>query len=725
MKKFLLFFLFLNFISFQIKSQQVIFQKQNFAHSGQNFLMAVDYFSESENKHLQIAGSMYDFSNSVADKIDTFRFKNSKNTPFFEKRFQNTELAMLTSTEYHHFYTFHNDTLVENGCIGDFLKIKESLMLRYDSAFIRYVFPLQLGDKFNSETRKSIKIRCFSIPNIDSIRAEIRISSESEFLNIETVHIPLGTFRCLREQNLFYFSVKAFKFSSLSGGWSPAPELSHKDSTIFYRWFAENSGFPIAEAQMNTKSLVKKISVQYDSPLKMELKSVDALCKNTNTGKIVAKVSGGIPDYTFSLANGETTNLENLKAGIYAVTVTDNRNRKLTQNVSVNEPKEELTIKVQKKDVTCASKRDGEIEIQVQGGTPEYLYQWSVDSISTKITRLLPDTYRIRVIDKNHCIKTETIVIEEPQNKLTVSLTSTSAKCKSGNDGTLTANAKGGTSPYQYEWSNGAKEQTAENLAAGKYSVKVIDQRGCFVTGNGTVKEPRDKLFFTSTSKHIRCNGAATGEIALQIKGGVKPYKILWSNQSKETKLKNICAGEYFVQIIDSMGCKIYGNFTLTEPDSLKINYFAELPTNYSLGKIEVQGEGGEKPYIFLWKNQKIHNEIDSLKPKNYEITLVDSTFCSVSQKISLIPVRKAQELYNQNVFLDFRSARIPQNIHYSELIYIEIYDIFGKLLYNEKISTNIYPSQIFSLREGIYFYIISDEKHIRKFSATFSVLKY
>ncbi|MBK9103809.1 MAG: T9SS type A sorting domain-containing protein [Saprospiraceae bacterium] len=66
----------------------------------------------------------------------------------------------------------------------------------------------------------------------------------------------------------------------------------------------------------------------------------------------------------------------------------------------------------------------------------------------------------------------------------TTFLLATSSTPNSGatNDGTATALVSGGTAPYNYLWSNGGTNATITGLAAGTYTVTVIDVSGCVQT---------------------------------------------------------------------------------------------------------------------------------------------------------------------------------------------------------------------------------------------------
>ena len=71
-------------------------------------------------------------------------------------------------------------------------------------------------------------------------------------------------------------------------------------------------------------SITKYASIQISSPVNVGLATTTASCIFSNDGNIVAITNGGIPPYTYSWSNGETTNLASgLTPGYYSVYVTD------------------------------------------------------------------------------------------------------------------------------------------------------------------------------------------------------------------------------------------------------------------------------------------------------------------------------------------------------------------------------------------------------------------
>ena len=80
--------------------------------------------------------------------------------------------------------------------------------------------------------------------------------------------------------------------------------------------------------------------------------------------------------------NNETgANINNLGTGTYELTVTDNNGCTITETAIITQP-DDLTITETITDfegfeISCFGANDADINIEVNGGTPNYTYQWS------------------------------------------------------------------------------------------------------------------------------------------------------------------------------------------------------------------------------------------------------------------------------------------------------------------------------------------------------------
>ena len=85
------------------------------------------------------------------------------------------------------------------------------------------------------------------------------------------------------------------------------------------------------------------------------------------------------------------------------------------------------------------------------------------------------------VTDNNSCIVSANILISEP-DVLAVLSTVTDPTCfGNADDGSILFDVTGGTTPYQFIWSNGRDSGTEYNLSPGDYSVTITDAKGCMV----------------------------------------------------------------------------------------------------------------------------------------------------------------------------------------------------------------------------------------------------
>jgi gliding motility-associated-like protein len=99
------------------------------------------------------------------------------------------------------------------------------------------------------------------------------------------------------------------------------------------------------------------------------------------------------------------------------------------------------------------------------------------------------------VKDANNCIQTDTFEIIEPQ-PLQLELSSPiyynghNILIPGGNNGYINAIVNGGTTPFDFNWSNGATTEDLAFVTAGTYSVIVTDVNGCSTIDSITLTQP-------------------------------------------------------------------------------------------------------------------------------------------------------------------------------------------------------------------------------------------
>lgn len=148
-----------------------------------------------------------------------------------------------------------------------------------------------------------------------------------------------------------------------------------------------------------------------------------------------------------------------------------------------------------------------------------------------------------------------TLLLEVPSANLTPPSGCTTA------DGSIKAQASGGTEPYQYSVNGGTAFQASgefKNLAAGTYSITVKDANNCSTTlenltlaNSGTTLKVNEAL---ASGGGCKTN---TGAITVNASGGQAPYQYSSNGTTfgSSATLSNLAAGTYTITVKDALGC--------------------------------------------------------------------------------------------------------------------------------------------------------------------------
>lgn len=195
-------------------------------------------------------------------------------------------------------------------------------------------------------------------------------------------------------------------------------------------------------------------------------------CQGSCTGAIDVSISGGAAPFTYSWNTGATTqDLNNLCAGNYQQTITDNNGCLSTNSYVITEPAA-LVLNVAAGSIKCFGET-AQITLTASGGTSPYTF--------TGGGMLTAGTYTLSVSDANSCNASQSYTLTEPAQLSA----STNVQGSTGSNGSVTATPTGGTAPYSYGWSNAETTQTISNLAPGTYDLTVTDANGCTYTAQG------------------------------------------------------------------------------------------------------------------------------------------------------------------------------------------------------------------------------------------------
>ena len=145
-------------------------------------------------------------------------------------------------------------------------------------------------------------------------------------------------------------------------------------------------------------------------------------CNVQDSADVITNIFGGTPPYFTLWSNGDTSrNINNLQPNPllpYSISITDANGCVKNQYLTVA-PIASMKIFMSFVGVICKDDDSGEVSAYVSDGNPPFSFLWSndlstsvVDSFSSKVEGLSPDTYYLEVIDANGCIQNDTVKIK-------------------------------------------------------------------------------------------------------------------------------------------------------------------------------------------------------------------------------------------------------------------------------------------------------------------------
>ncbi len=366
-------------------------------------------------------------------------------------------------------------------------------------------------------------------------------------------------------------------------------------------------------------------------------------CFGSCDGIASANAAGGANPYTYVWTPGNFTSqtVTGLCAGSYTVTATDANSCFNTATVTfVNPPL--LTATSAFTNASCNGVCDGTAAVTPSGGTGAYSYLWSPGGQTTQsVNGLCVGTYTCIISDANNCTATATFTITEP-TLITSNETVLPANCTLC-DGSITANPAGGSGPYTFLWAPGAQTtQTISNLCPGIYTVTITDATGCSVTTPIAVSNVNGPTV-VSSSTNASCNAGCDGTGTANVTGGTAPFTYDWSPGNPPgdgtPAVTGLCAGTYFCQVTDGVGCITFASITITEPQQLAAT---AIITNVTCngnadGSITVTPTGGTGAYSYLWApGAQITPTISGQAAGTYTVTITDVNLCTITLQYTI-----------------------------------------------------------------------------------------
>lgn len=330
-------------------------------------------------------------------------------------------------------------------------------------------------------------------------------------------------------------------------------------------------------------------------------------CNHFQNGVISIAGFNGTAPYTYAIGTGTfgaSGTFNGLFSGSYTLHIKDaNGCQKDTLVILPDSVKIAGSATVTS--ILCNGDTTGAVTIGASGAFPPYTYALGTGTFGSAnaFPNLPAGTYTFHVQDTRLCYFDTTITLTQP-TRIVPGITVTNVNCNSGNDGTVTISATGGTSPYTYANGTGGYSGTTlyNGLPSGAYTFHVKDANNCIKDTTFNITQPT-VLVATVVTDTPSCNGSSNGAFTVTGTGGTAPYTYAIGTGafSSTNNFPGLAAGTYTLHVKDAHNCIKDTTITLTQPTAIGVTAQLKNSTCSTLanGKVTLTATGGTAPYTY------------------------------------------------------------------------------------------------------------------------------
>ena len=412
-------------------------------------------------------------------------------------------------------------------------------------------------------------------------------------------------------------------------------------------------------------------------------------------------IFGGVPPYTVTVTRlcdntvdttfVETTNgfeLEDLDECCYEVKITDAQGCMVTTENCVEDESPNL-VNLTPLPGPCG--QNGRLDLSFIRGTAPYtvVYNGPVSGTNTVNGNVLsiddapPGTYTFTVTDANGCTETESTVLQETENLLTINTALISNECGQYNQ--IWIDILNGTGPYAITVTRLCDNTTLTEFVSGDvgfeltdltpcdYKIAVTDAAGCMRMETVSVAPSSANLFDITMNESCDSSGFDISFIA-----GTPPYQVILSGPTSTT-LSGVtedlfvaaAPGDYMVRVVSAEGCSEM-NFAALSGDGngeLPQVSFSSTTTDLTVAFTNTSSQGTAFSWDFGDGSPLSTEENPShtyATPGNYEVCLTVSNGCGDAascQTVELAATGGVQIVIGGASSFPGNSVRIPVSI--------------------------------------------------------------
>ncbi|MGB1205428.1 MAG: choice-of-anchor L domain-containing protein [Chitinophagales bacterium] len=378
--------------------------------------------------------------------------------------------------------------------------------------------------------------------------------------------------------------------------------------------------------------------VTLDAPSITLENTIHTSCGEEN-GSITISVSGGTGTLTYAWSHDENLSgdiAENLAAGDYTIIVTDENGCEAQQTITINESSTPILSLDNTMPAACGEDI-GSATVSVVGGTGSLTYEWSHDETlnSNVASNLAGGIYNVTVSDENACSDILEIEIDAFDSPVLAELENNAASCGQA-DGSLSVSVSGGNGTMNFAWSHDEtlNTETANNLAAGEYTVTVTDENGCSDEITLSILNEDGPEMTLENTIYTSC-GEENGSITISVSGGAGTLTYVWSHDENLSGdiAENLAAGDYTIIITDENGCEAQQTITINDSSTpiLSLDNTTPAACGENIGSATISVVGGTGVLTYEWSHDETLNSnvVNDLAGGTYSVTVSDENACS------------------------------------------------------------------------------------------------
>ena len=345
-----------------------------------------------------------------------------------------------------------------------------------------------------------------------------------------------------------------------------------------------------------------------DGPIVQSVVTVESQCDQA-IGSAMINVLGDPANYVFTwtpdVSNSNTAN--NLAVGVYSVIITEvnNPNCFTIEEFAIGNGDGPQAVILSTTPATCSATNGTAVL-----SPPGFIYDWCNGAIGFNVIDLPSGTCFVTVTNPSTgCTNIATVEIGEINTLVVDAEINNQPDCGLDN-GSVSINVEGGSTSYEFVWSDDGSGQDRNNLGAGAYGVTVTDNgdNSCvyelnFVLTDDVIGGIVDIVVDTVS---VSCIGDTDGMVDFDFDadaGFAFPAEItIVDLDENEVQNGTLGVGNYCIVVRDANDCVAAGScFTVVAPETIDLDIIKSNITCDTFGMIKVFVNGGNEDYTFDW----------------------------------------------------------------------------------------------------------------------------